>query len=94
MELITRPGRVTLLALLATPKGFLMTAAGGESLGGPPRIPGSPHTHFRPDFPLERFFEVASKWGIGHHCAVVHGNVVPHIEALARMLGVELLVLK
>jgi L-arabinose isomerase len=89
LELAARPGRVTILSLLAARDRFIMVAAGGESLGGPPRIPGSPHVIFRPDLPLEEYFRRATQAGIGHHCAVVHGDFRPQVQALSRMLQVE-----
>jgi L-arabinose isomerase len=94
LEFNARPGRVTFLNQLYTPGGFRMTVAGGESLGGPPRIPGAPHFNVRLDVPLDRFFDQVGRWGVTHHWAFVHGDVVPQIEALAKILSIDLLVVK
>lgn len=66
----------------------------GESLSGPPRIPGAPHFNVRLDAPLDRFFEQAAEWGVTHHWAIVHGDFVPQLESLARMLSVPLRVIR
>jgi L-arabinose isomerase len=94
LEFAARPGCVTMLNHLYTPQGMQMTVAGGESLGGPPRIPGAPQFIVRPYVPVERFLSTAGQWGATHHWAMVHGNVVPPIEVFCRLAGIPLLTIK
>jgi L-arabinose isomerase len=89
MQFMLREGRVTMLQLVCDADDFKMIIAGGESLGGPERIPGFPQAHIRPDVPIAQFFTQLAEAGVTHHLALVHGDVRSELEKLADVLGVR-----
>ena len=66
-----------------------MVISSGECLGGKEKLLGSPHAYLKLTTPLAEFFEKAVKTGMTQHWAVVHGDVVNELVALADILGVD-----
>jgi L-arabinose isomerase len=89
MRFRVRGGRVTLLNVFCDVDRFKFTVARGEALDGPPRLLGSPHAVVRLTTPLPAFFARAVRTGVTQHWAMVHGDVVAELRALAEIVGVE-----
>lgn len=70
---------------------YTLTLAAGEmlSIHGENTMRGSVNGWFRPDVPLERFLEQFSRAGATHHNALVYGDVLEQMHALADFLPVE-----
>jgi hypothetical protein len=67
--------------------------ATGEALSGPEKLLGSPHAYVRLETPVERFFEACVRTGMTQHWALVHGDVVEELLALAGIAGLEAVVI-
>jgi L-arabinose isomerase len=89
MRFRAKAGQVTLLSLFCDVDRFKMVIASGESLGGKDKLLGSPHAYIKLTTPLAEFFEKAVKTGMTQHWAVVHGDFVHELVALADVLGVD-----
>jgi L-arabinose isomerase len=92
MRFRVRGGPVTMLSVFCDVERFKMVIATGEALGGPPRLLGSPHAYVRLETPVERFFERCVRTGMTQHWALVHGDVVDELLALAGIVGLEAVV--
>lgn len=93
VEFAIRNGPVTLLALTQTGDGRLkFVVAEGESLPGPIPATGNTNTRvrFRPD--VRTFLERWCLAGPTHHFALGVGHRAATLEALARVLGLECVV--
>lgn len=93
VEFKVKTGPVTILTMTQTLDGRLkMLAAEGESLAGPTMQIGN--TNSRIKFSLDPA-EFMSRWaeaGPTHHCALGIGHQVNKIRKLARLMGIELVV--
>jgi L-arabinose isomerase len=93
VEFKVKTGPVTILTMTQTLDGRLkMLAAEGESLPGPTLQIGN--TNSRIKFPLDPA-EFMNRWaeaGPTHHCALGVGRQVNKIRKLARLMGIELVV--
>jgi L-arabinose isomerase len=94
VEFNVKTGPITILAVTQTAEGKLkLLAAEGESLPGPRLEIGNTNSRlkFGPD-PAE-FMNRWSEEGPTHHCALGVGHQVGKIRKLARLLGLELVVI-
>jgi L-arabinose isomerase len=94
MRFRARSGHVTMLSLFCDVDRFKMVVSSGECLGGKEKLLGSPHAYVKIATPLAEFFEKAIKTGMTQHWALVHGDVVNELIALADVLGVEKVLVK
>jgi L-arabinose isomerase len=93
MRFRAKAGRVTMLSLFCDVDRFKMVITSGECLGGKDKLLGSPHAYVRIATPLAEFFEKAIRTGMTQHWALVHDDVVNELVALARVLGLESVVI-
>jgi L-arabinose isomerase len=93
MRFRVKGGRVTMLSVFCDVERFKMVIAAGEALGGPPRLLGSPHAYVRLETPVERFFEQCVRTGMTQHWALVHGDVVDELVALAGIVGLDVVLI-
>lgn len=89
MRFRVKPGQVTMLSVFCDVERFKMVISSGQCVGGKEKVLGSPHAYIKLTVPVSEFFEKAIKTGMTQHWAVVHGNVVKELTALADVLGVE-----
>jgi L-arabinose isomerase len=89
MRFRAKGGPVTLLSVFCDVERFKLIISLGEALGGPPKLLGSPHAYVRVETPLPDFFEKAIRSGMTQHWALVHGDVVDELLALADILGLD-----
>lgn len=93
VEFNVKTGPITILGVTQTAEGRLkMLAAQGESIPGPRLEIGN--TNSRLKFALNPA-EFINRWAVEgptHHCALGVGHQVGRIEKLARLLGLELVV--
>ena len=89
MRFRAKAGQVTLLSLFCDVDRFKMVISSGACLGGKEKLLGPPHAYLKLTTPLAEFFEKAVKTGMTQHWAVVHGDVVNELVALADILGVD-----
>lgn len=93
VEFKVKTGPITILGMTQTADGRLkMLAAQGESIPGPTLQIGN--TNSRLKFGLDPA-EFMNRWceeGPTHHCALGVGHQLPKIRKLARMMGIELVV--
>ncbi len=87
---IARAGRVTLLHLRCTPQGWQAVAAGGESVGGAPRMEGYAHAAVRLDAPIRDFLHGFAGAGSTQHWIMAYGDWIAEIQAACAMLGIAL----
>ncbi|MHB0859455.1 MAG: hypothetical protein ACYC5M_18045 [Anaerolineae bacterium] len=92
LEFAYRPGPVTFLALVSLAGGRWKVIVGeGEALPLKPRPTVAPQMLFRPAAStLESFYDAWCLAGAGHHAAVAYGHLGDDLGALARMMGVDL----
>lgn len=91
VEFSLRTGPVTLLSINVDSKGhFYMIAASGVSEAG--RIPQTGNTNTRVTFnmPVTQFIEHWCEAGPTHHLALGVGNLLPEINAFARLMKIDL----
>jgi L-arabinose isomerase len=93
MRFRVKGGRVTLLSIFCDVKRFKMVITTGNALSGTPKLLGSPHAYIRLDRALEDFFKQIIRSGMTQHWALVHGDCVAELVALADILDLEKLVL-
>jgi hypothetical protein len=88
-----RPGRITLLQLRWTPRGWQALACTGEVVDQPAWIEGYPHAVIRPDVPVLDFFRQAAEVGTTQHWIMGYGDALPGIRAWCRLEKVALKVI-
>jgi L-fucose isomerase-like protein len=89
-----RPGVVTLARLGVGPAGYRLLVAAGEVLDIPEnRFMGNTAV-FRPRGGAQRLLDTILTQGWEHHVAIVAGALVPELEALAHLLGIEAVVVE
>jgi L-arabinose isomerase len=89
-EFITDPGPVNLLTLFRGETGYEMRLARGESVDLPPLEIHYEHTVFKPDVPLNHYFNRIAELGVCHHFGLVHDDIHKEIEKVARILKMKL----
>jgi L-arabinose isomerase len=91
VEMSVRHGPVTLLSVVQTRDGKLkLLAAEGESVPGPILEIGNTNSRYRFPGGARRFVNAWNAHGPAHHCAVGVGHLLPKLEKLAALLGLEL----
>lgn len=87
-----KPGRVTLLQLRYTAKGFWQAISlGGEVIDAPPRLEGYPHAVIRPDVSVLEFFRQIAQVGTTQHWIMAYGDVREIIKIWCKMENIHLL---
>lgn len=94
MQMIARPGRVTLFQMRGTPSGWQAVAASGVCLESRPVIEGYPHALVRIDTPIEHFFNRLAEVGATQHWIMAYGSVLHEIEAFCQMAKIPLEVMR
>lgn len=93
VEFNVKTGPVTILGMTQTADGRLkMLAAEGESLPGPRLEIGNTNSRLRFGLDPAEFMNRWSQEGPTHHCALGVGHQVGRIRKLARLMGLELVV--
>jgi L-arabinose isomerase len=91
VEMSVKHGPVTLLSVVQTRDGKLkLLAAEGESVPGPILEIGNTNSRYRFPIGARRFVNEWNVHGPAHHCAVGVGHIMPKLEKLAALLGIEL----
>ena len=90
IQMLARPGRVTLFQLRSTPQGWQAIAATGVCLEGQPWVEGLPHAILRLDTPIDHFLNRIAAVGASQHWVMAYGSVLHEIEAFCQMLQVPL----
>jgi len=91
VEMSVKHGPVTLLSVVQTRDGRLkLLAAEGESVPGPILEIGNTNSRYRFPIGARRFVNDWNVQGPAHHCAVGVGHIMPKLEKLAALLGMEL----
>ena len=94
VEFNVKTGPVTILGLTQTGDGKLkMLAAEGESILGPRLEIGNTNSRLRFSLDPAEFLNRWSEQGPTHHCALGIGRQLSKIQKLARLLGLELVVI-
>ena len=93
LEFILAPGPVTFSHLLHGADGWQMIIGGGESLPYPTLPCNEIHALVRIERPVKEFLVEIQRWGVTHHCIVVHGDIRRELQALARAWGIKALTL-
>ena len=93
-EFAYQPGAITNLALVTTGGGrWRFVISEGELLPFPPRPISAPQTLFRHDtLPIAAWCDAWLRAGATHHMGAAHGRWTAQLLHLARMLGVEAVV--
>lgn len=93
-EFAYAPGPITNLALVTVGANrWRFVISEGELLPFPPRPISAPQTLFRHDtLPIDAWCDAWLRAGATHHMGAAQGRWAPHLLALARMLGVEAVV--
>jgi L-arabinose isomerase len=93
-EFAYEPGPITNLALVTTGGGrWRFVISEGELLPFPPRAISAPQTLFRHDtLPIAAWCDAWLRAGATHHMGAAQGRWTAHLLHLARMLGVEAVV--
>lgn len=95
VEMSVKHGPVTLLSVVQTRDGKLkLLAAEGESVPGPILEIGNTNSRYRFPCGARRFVNAWNAHGPAHHCAVGVGRLLPKLEKLAALLGLELAVVR
>jgi len=89
-EFITDTGPVNLLTLFRCESGYEMRLARGESVDLPPFEIHYEHTVFKPNVPLNHYFNRIAEVGICHHFGLVHAEISSVIERVAKILKMKL----
>ena len=93
LEFILAPGPVTFGHLLNSKDGWQMIIGGGESLPYPTLPCNEIHCLVQIERPVKEFLVELQRWGVSHHCIVVHGDIRRELQALARAWGIRALTL-
>lgn len=94
LQMIARPGRVTIFQLRGTPTGWQAVAASGVALETRPLIEGYPHVVLRLDTPIEHFLNHLATVGASRHWLMAYGSVLHEIEAFCQIEGIPIEVLR
>ncbi len=95
VEMSVKHGLVTLLSVVQTRDGKLkFLAAEGESVPGPILEIGNTNSRYRFPCGARRFVNDWNAHGPAHHCAVGIGHIIPKLEKLAALLGLEIAVVR
>lgn len=90
VEMSVKHGPVTLLSVVQTRDGKLkLLAAEGESVPGPILEIGNTNSRYRFPIGARRFVNEWNSHGPAHHCAVGVGHIMPKLQKLAALLGLE-----
>ncbi len=89
-EFITDPGPINLLTLFRGESGYEMRLARGESVDLPQFEIHYEHTVFKPNVPLNHYFNRIAEVGICHHFGLVHEEISSVIERVAKILKMKL----
>ena len=93
VEFNVKTGPITILALTQTAEGRLkLLAAEGESIPGPRLQIGNTNSRLKFGLDPAEFMNRWSEQGPTHHCALGVGHQLGKITKLARLLGLELVV--
>lgn len=94
VEFKVKTGPVTILGMTQTADGRLkMLAAEGESIPGPTLQIGNTNSRLKFALDPAEFMNRWAEQGPTHHCALGVGRQLPKIRKLARLLGLELVVI-
>ncbi|MDO8587923.1 MAG: hypothetical protein Q7T82_12915 [Armatimonadota bacterium] len=93
LEFILAPGAVTIAHLLNGKDGWQMIIGGGESLPYPTLPCNEIHALVQIERPVKEFLVELQRYGVAHHCIVVHGDIRRELQALARIWGIRSLTL-
>jgi L-arabinose isomerase len=93
-EFAYQPGPITNLALVTVGQGrWRFVISEGELLSFPPRSISAPQTLFRHDtLPIAEWCDAWLRAGATHHMGAAQGRWTAHLLHLARMLGIEAVV--
>jgi L-arabinose isomerase len=93
-EFAYQPGAVTNLALVTVGENlWRFVISEGEFLPFPPRAISAPQTLFRhSDLPIDRWCDEWCEAGAPHHMAAAQGHWADQLETVARMLGIDAVV--
>jgi L-arabinose isomerase len=93
IEMKVKTGPITILTLTQTAEGRLkLLAAEGESIPGPTMQIGNTNSRIKFALHPAEFMNRWAQEGPTHHCALGVGHQVSKIRKLARLLGIELVV--
>jgi L-arabinose isomerase len=90
LEMIAKPGAVTMVNLLDTGDDIQIILARGNSLGGQKRLPAFPHFCIKTDVPVLEFIEKIIKSGCTQHFAIVHEDIINELIELGRILDFKI----
>jgi L-arabinose isomerase len=94
VEFNLQTGPITILGLTQTAEGRLkLLAAEGEALPGPRLEIGNTNSRLRFGLDPAEFMNRWAEQGPTHHCALGAGHQVGKLRKLARLLGLELVVI-
>jgi L-fucose isomerase-like protein len=91
LELIGKPGRVTMVNILDIGEDIQMIISSGKSLGDHKRLTAFPHFCIKTDTPVLEFISGVIKAGSSQHFAVVHGDVVKELMDLGNILNFKVI---
>ncbi len=93
VEFNVKTGPVTIIGLTQDAEGrFKMIGAEGESIPGPILKIGNTNSRLRFGLPPDQFVDQWCAQGPTHHCALGVGHRLSEFRKLAKLLGVELIV--
>jgi L-arabinose isomerase len=93
MRFRVKGGHVTLLSVFCDVERFKLVISSGKAIGGEPRLLGSPHAYVKLETPLEAFFKGAIRTVMTQHWALVHGDVVDELVAVADIMELDKVIL-
>lgn len=91
LELIGKPGRITMVNLLDIGEDIQMIISSGESMGGHKRLTMFPHFCIKTDAPVLEFLEKVIRAGSSQHFAVVHQDLVNELVDLGNILNFKII---
>ncbi len=94
LEFVARPGRVTLLQLRESPRGWRAIAATGMCLESEVWVKGLPHAIIRLDCHVDRFLGELARIGSSNHWVMAYASVVPELQSVSELLGIQLEILQ
>jgi hypothetical protein len=93
LQLLARPGRVTLFQLRFSRQGWQAVALSGVCLEGQPWVEAIPHAILRLDSPIAHFLNRLAAVGATQHWIMAYGSVLHELEAFCQMENIPLEVL-